>query len=325
MSVAARCDETERPGAARTWWTTGQRSTCISNSRRLHNYTQLAPPSYYNRLGQNGTAFQIVGSLSEAVSSHSMWGVPPCKSLLHAPVSARLSAARPAELSYDHGRRAAGHSGGSALSLGKPARHATLSSIPPTSKHSLVIHGALAVVVLIVQSSSSGRLRPAEERCDRTVWPLSGPPRVATCRPALATARTVWQWHSGGEREERATEGHSVATLHIHTTGHWPQLLSHFTAPAHPPCSARSRPGTVGVICVRQTVTDCCCASRIDRACIRFFKLRAPARARHARAGAPAPPPCGGRAAVRIECVTGPRARTDVAHDRTCEARRCRN
>ena len=184
MSVAARCDETERPGAARTWWTTGQRSTCISNSRRLHNYTQLAPPSYYNRLGQNGTAFQIVGSLSEAVSSHSMWGVPPCKSLLHAPVSARLSAARPAELSYDHGRRAAGHSGGSALSLGKPARHArhaTLSSIPPTSKHSLVIHGALAVVVLIVQSSSSGRLRPAEERCDRTVWPRSGP--VATVVP----------------------------------------------------------------------------------------------------------------------------------------------
>jgi hypothetical protein len=135
------------------------------------------------------------------------------------------------------------------LSFGE-ARHATLSSIPPTSNHSLVIHGALAVVVLIVQSSSSGRLRPAEERCDRTVWPRSGPPRVATCRPAQAPARTVWQWHSGGEREERATEGHSVATLHIHTTGHWPQLLSHFTAPAHPPCSARSRPGTVGVICV---------------------------------------------------------------------------
>jgi hypothetical protein len=252
MSVAARCDETERPGAARTWWTTGQRSTCISNSRRLHNYTQLAPPSYYNRLGQNGTAFQIVGSLSEAVSSHSMWGVPPCKSLLHAPVSARLSAARPAELSYDHGRRAAGHSGGSALSLGKPARHATLSSIPPTSKHSLVIHGALAVVVLIVQSSSSGRLRPAEERCDRTVWPRSGP--VATVVPHWPLPALCGSGTPVASGEERATEGHSVATLHIHTTGHWPQLLSHFTAPAHPPCSARiAAPGTVGVICV----TDC--------------------------------------------------------------------
>jgi len=180
MSVAARCDETERPGAARTWWTTGQRSTCISNSRRLHNYTQLAPPSYYNRLGQNGTAFQIVGSLSEAVSSHSMWGVPPCKSLLHAPVSARrfsCTAGRALIRSWATGRGALRWVC-TRLSFGE-ARHATLSSIPPTSNHSLVIHGALAVVVLIVQSSSSGRLRPAEERCDRTVCGLSRGPRVS--------------------------------------------------------------------------------------------------------------------------------------------------
>jgi hypothetical protein len=68
-----------------------------------------------------------------------------------------------------------------------------------------------------VQSSSSGRLRPAEERCDRTVWPLSGPPRVATCRPALATARTVWQWHSGGEREGAVQNGGSLCGHIAHT------------------------------------------------------------------------------------------------------------
>jgi len=99
------------------------------------------------------------------------------------------------------------------------------------------------------------------------------------CRPALATARTVWQWHSGGEREERATEGHSVATLHIHTTGHWPQLLSHFTAPAHPPCSARSLPGTVGVICVTDNRLLCASPRLLAFGRLRFFKLRRRARA----------------------------------------------
>ena len=255
MSVAARCDETERPGAARTWWTTGQRSTCISNSRRLHNYTQLAPPSYYNRLGQNGTAFQIVGSLSEAVSSHSMWGVPPCKSLLHAPVSARrfsCTAGRALIRSWATGRGALrwvctlfGEASATCDALVNPANLQAFTCHPWRSRR----RGPYRPVVVVRSFAARG----GALRSDR-VWPLSGPPRVATCRPALATARTVWQWHSGGEREERATEGHSVATLHIHTTGHWPQLLSHFTAPAHPPCSARiAAPGTVGVICV----TDC--------------------------------------------------------------------
>jgi hypothetical protein len=110
-----------------------------------------------------------------------------------------------------------------------------------------------------------------------------------------------------------------VATLHIHTTGHWPQLLSHFTAPAHPPCSARSRPGTVGVICVTLRLSQTAAVRHIDRACIRFFKLRARTRARAPRAR-----PRRHAVAARcesnhgIECVTGPRTdtwRTIEAHE----------
>ena len=221
MSVAARCDETERPGAARTWWTTGQRSTCISNSRRLHNYTQLAPPSYYNRLGHNGTAFQIVGSLSEAVSSHSMWGVPPCKSLLHAPVSARrfsCTAGRALIRSWATGRGALRWVC-TRLSFGE-ARHATLSSIPPTSNHSLVIHGALAVVVL-----SSSRRRPvvcgprrsaAIGPCGlaRGLSPLSS--RTGHCPHCVAVAL---RWRARGACNGGSLCGH-LAHTHEQVTSH---------------------------------------------------------------------------------------------------------
>ena len=104
------------------------------------------------------------------------------------------------------------------------------------------------------------------------------------CRPALATARTVWQWHSGGEREERATEGHSVATLHIHTN----RSLATAIIALHSPRA----PTVLGSIAARHSGcdlrhrlfrTDCCVRHRLlafDFS--NYARARAPRPRRHA-------------------------------------------
>lgn len=79
--------------------------------------------------------------------------------------------------------------------------------------------------------------------------------RGAVARPLSSAPATLWQWGTPVAREI-ATE--VVARIGIPThdtrqvTGHTAIITLH--SPLHPPCSARSRPGTVGVICV----TDCC-------------------------------------------------------------------
>ena len=216
---------------------------------------------------------------------------------------------------------------------GRPSSHTIMGDGPrgtPVGLHSTLFWGSATCDALVnpanLQSSMalsplwsfrpvvvvrSFAARGGALRSDRVASLASGPPRVATCRPALATARTVWQWHSGGEREGACkTEGHSVATLHIHTTGHWPQLLSHFTAPAHPPCSARSLPGTVGVICV--TDNRLLCARHRDSDCS-HSGTSSILQTTPARTGAPA----GGPAAMRWpRCANRMRDRTDVGADR---------
>ena len=91
----------------------------------------------------------------------------------------------------------------------------------------LVIHGALAVV-LIVRSSRRrpGRLRPAEERCDRTVWRRAGL-SPGHCRPHLPHCGSgALRWretdrNGGGGHRTHTTLDRSLVT----------QPLSHFTAP----------------------------------------------------------------------------------------------
>jgi hypothetical protein len=95
------------------------------------------------------------------------------------------------------------------------------------------------------------------------------------CRPALATARTVWQWHSGGERRGACNGGslcghiahthdRSLATaiIALHSP-RAPTVLGSYRGPGHSGCDLRHR--------LSQTAA----VRHIDRACIRFFKLRA--------------------------------------------------
>ena len=196
------------------------------------------------------------------------------------------------------------------LSLGE-ARHATLSSIPPTPRLSL---------------SHPWRSRRCPYRPVVVVPVVCGPRRSAAigpcgvargCRPAtvVRTCHTVAVGHSGGERDRNGGGGphRDPYTRHSATghCGHTAIITLH--SPLHPPCSARSRPGTVGVICV----TDCCeCPLCRGRFFFDVFKPNARAARRRGRP-APAPAPggahaggCGGRGGAR--CVD----RTD----RTCEA-----
>jgi hypothetical protein len=113
------------------------------------------------------------------------------------------------------------------------------------------------------------------------------------CRPALATARTVWQWHSGGERRG-ACNGGSLCGHIAHT--HDRSLATAIIA-LHSPRA----PTVLGSIAARhsgcdlrhtQTVTDCCCASH--RPCLHSIFQTTRAHARQ-RASVPALARCLGR------------------------------
>ena len=181
------------------------------------------------------------------------------------------SAARPAELSYDHGRRAAGHSGGSALDslLGKRDMRRSRQSRQPPIIHlsSMALSPSWSFRPVVVVRSFAAR--GGALRSDRVASLASGPPRVATCRPALATARTVWQWHSGGEREGAVQNGGSLCGHIAHThdrslataiialhSPRAPTVLGSIAA-RHSGCDLRHRQQTA-LCCVRVTADSDC-------------------------------------------------------------------
>jgi len=141
-------------------------------------------------------------------------------------------------------------------------------------------------------SLSSSRRRPVV--CGPRRSAAIGPCGLARglsplCRPALATARTVWQWHSGGERRG-ACNGGSLCGHIAHT--HDRSLATAIIA-LHSPRA----PTVLGSIAARHSGCDLrhrllLCVTH--RPCLHSIFQTTRARAPRPR------PPCGGRA-VRIE------------------------
>ena len=136
------------------------------------------------------------------------------------------------------------------LAFGGSATCDARSSIPPPPRLSLSHPWrSRRCPYRPVQSSSSRSFaaRGGALRSDRVAS------RGAVARPLSSAPATLWQWgtpvaRDGSQRRRWPPYPHDTRQV----TGHTAIITLH--SPLHPPCSARSRPGTVGVICV----TDCC-------------------------------------------------------------------